>query len=130
MSPQIEEKKEFMSQLPYSSVVESLMYGKVCIRPNIAYTVSFVSRYMTNLYKAKLQAMKFIFKYSGDSTNVGMVFGRETYNVTSHVTRLCNLDYAGNLDHRKALNGYIFILGDSAISFRTTLQSIITFSTT
>ncbi|GJV02855.1 retrotransposon protein, putative, ty1-copia subclass [Tanacetum coccineum] len=39
---------ERMSKVPYANVVGSLMYLMVCTRPDIAYAVSVVSRYLTN----------------------------------------------------------------------------------
>jgi len=39
-------------------------------------------------------------------------------------------DYAGDLDRRRSLLGYIFTLCNSAISWKATLQSIVALSTT
>ena len=41
-------KGEDVSQLEYSRVIESLMYVKSCTRPDIAYTLSKLSRYTSN----------------------------------------------------------------------------------
>ncbi|GJT93061.1 retrotransposon protein, putative, ty1-copia subclass [Tanacetum coccineum] len=40
---------ERMSKVPYANAVGSLMYLMVCTRPDIAYAVSIVSRYLANL---------------------------------------------------------------------------------
>ena len=45
------EEEEEMSRVPYASAVRSLMYTIVCTGPNLAYTVSIVSRFMSNLRK-------------------------------------------------------------------------------
>ncbi|GJV80978.1 retrotransposon protein, putative, ty1-copia subclass [Tanacetum coccineum] len=39
---------ERMSKVPYANVIGSLMYLMVCTRPDIAYVVSIVSRYLAN----------------------------------------------------------------------------------
>jgi hypothetical protein len=39
---------EYMSRVPYSSDVGSLMYAMVFSRPNLSYAMSLVSRYMAN----------------------------------------------------------------------------------
>jgi hypothetical protein len=39
---------EYMSKVPYFSVVGSLMDVMVCSRPDLSYAMSLVSRYMTN----------------------------------------------------------------------------------
>ena len=46
--PQTEEEKEKMTSIPYANAVGSLMYAMVCTRPDLAYAVSMVSRYMHN----------------------------------------------------------------------------------
>ena len=43
---QLESEKEYMSHVPYTSVVGSLMYAMVCTRPNLAQAISVMSRYM------------------------------------------------------------------------------------
>ena len=47
MCPKTHEDIEYMSRVPYSSTVGSLMYVLVCTRTDIAHAVGFVSRYMT-----------------------------------------------------------------------------------
>jgi len=37
-----------MVSTPYASGVGSIMYGMVCSRPDLAYAVSIVSRFMAN----------------------------------------------------------------------------------
>jgi hypothetical protein len=39
---------EYMSKVPYSSVVRSLMYAMVCSRPDLSHAMSIVARYMSN----------------------------------------------------------------------------------
>ncbi|KAG8475193.1 hypothetical protein CXB51_031757 [Gossypium anomalum] len=46
LSPQSDDEIEYMSHVPYSSAVGSLMYPMVCLRPDLSYAVSAVSRYM------------------------------------------------------------------------------------
>ena len=40
-----------MQQIPYALAIGSLMYAQVCTRPNIAYIVSMLGRYLSNLRK-------------------------------------------------------------------------------
>ena len=45
--------EEEMSRVLYASAVGSLMYGMVCTRADLAYTVSIVSRFMSNAKKQR-----------------------------------------------------------------------------
>ncbi|KAH9327563.1 hypothetical protein KI387_007741, partial [Taxus chinensis] len=48
MCPRIEQERIEMSKVPYSLAVCSLMYVKVCTRPDIAHAVRAVSRFMSD----------------------------------------------------------------------------------
>ena len=66
---------EYMSKFPYASIVGSLMYAMVYIRPDIAHAVGVVSRYMNNPGKEHWVAVKSILKYLRSTTNQALCFG-------------------------------------------------------
>jgi hypothetical protein len=57
-SPSTDSEFEYMSKVPYSSVVGSLMYAMVCSRSDLSYAMSSVSRYMTNPGKEHWNVVK------------------------------------------------------------------------
>nr|GFA22772.1 hypothetical protein [Tanacetum cinerariifolium] len=59
---------ERMSKVSYANAVRSLMYLMVCMRPDIVYAVSVVSRYLMNSGKNHWEAVKRILKYLRDYT--------------------------------------------------------------
>ena len=46
--PKSDKEKEEMRDVPYASAVGSLMYAMVCTRPDSAYAVGMVSRFLSN----------------------------------------------------------------------------------
>ena len=46
--PKTLEEEKMMRQVPYASVVGSLMYAMLCSRPDICYSVGIVSRHELN----------------------------------------------------------------------------------
>jgi hypothetical protein len=46
--PKTVKETEDMSKVPYARAVGCLMYAMVCIKPNLAYAISVVSKYMAN----------------------------------------------------------------------------------
>lgn len=62
-SPKSDNEREEMKNIPYSSVVGSLMYGMTCTRPDIAFAMCVVSRYMSDLGKPHWEAVKWILRY-------------------------------------------------------------------
>ncbi|XP_060195083.1 secreted RxLR effector protein 161-like [Lycium barbarum] len=126
--PKSEEDIERMCTIPYASVVGNLMYAMVCTRPDLAFVVSMVSRYMPNLVKDHWNAVKWILRYVKGSVDIGLVFDRDkasSYDVVGFV----NSDYGGDLDHMRSIFGYIFSLCSGAISWKAQLQSIAALST-
>ena len=46
--PKTQKEVDMMRQVPYASIVGSLMYAVLCTRPNICYLVGMVNRYQSN----------------------------------------------------------------------------------
>ena len=46
--PQNDIERDYMKAIPYSLVVGSLMYVQVCTRPNIAFVVGMLGRYLSD----------------------------------------------------------------------------------
>ena len=55
-----------------------------------------------------------------------MEFGRREDTLSGYV----DSDYAGDLDQRRSLNGYMFTIGGGVVSWKATLQPTIALSTT
>ncbi|KAG8498939.1 hypothetical protein CXB51_005359 [Gossypium anomalum] len=126
LSPQSDDEIEYMSHVPYSSAVGSLMYAMVCSRPDLSYAVSAVSRYMANPGKEHWKAVQWILRYLRGTTDVCLQFGRTEDGVIGYV----DADFAGDLDRRRSLTGYVFTIGGCAISWKATLQTTVALSTT
>ena len=125
--PQSMDEVEHMSKVPYASAVGSIMYAMVCTRPDIAQSVSVVSKYMANPGKRHWEAVKWILRYLKGAPDVGLTFRKsEGISILGYV----DSDYAGDLDRRRSTTGYIFTLVGSAVSWKSTLQSIVALSTT
>ncbi|GJZ49158.1 retrotransposon protein, putative, ty1-copia subclass [Tanacetum coccineum] len=88
---------ERMSKVPYENAVGSLIYLMVCTRPDIAYVVSVVSRYLANPSKNHWEAVKWILKYLRGTANVRLVYGTDRGNHVD-VTGFVDSDYAKDPD--------------------------------
>ncbi|KAG8491178.1 hypothetical protein CXB51_014420 [Gossypium anomalum] len=126
LSPQSDDEIEYISHVPYSSVVGSLMYAMVCSRPDLSYLVSTVSRYMVDPSKEHWKAVQWILRYLRGTTDVCLQFGRTRDGVIGYV----DADFAGDLDRRRSLTGYVFTIRGCAISWKATLQTTVALSTT
>ena len=97
------EKKDIASTI-YSSAFGSLMYAMVYTRPNIAYAVGVVNRFMINPGKDHWEAVKWIFRYLRGSSKLCLTFGDSKPVLEGYV----DADWTGDLDGRKSTSGYLF----------------------
>ena len=62
--PQDENERVEMEKVPYGSAVGSLMYAQVCTRPDIAFVVNALGRYLSNPglnhWKAVTKVMRYL----------------------------------------------------------------------
>ncbi|GKB23082.1 transposable element [Tanacetum coccineum] len=126
-APQTEAEIEYMSRIPYASAVGSLMYAMICTRPDIAHAMSVVSRYMAHPGKEHWNAVKRIFRYLKEASDVGLIYGGDREYI---VAGYSDSDYATDLDARRSLTGYVFTIGNSVVSWKATLQPSVALSTT
>ncbi|CAH9088439.1 unnamed protein product [Cuscuta epithymum] len=124
--PTTEKEKASMSNIPYSSVVGSLMYAMVCTRPDIAHSVGLVSRYLSNPGKVHWDAVKWIFRYLRGTSKLCLCYGGGKLVLEGYT----DADMAGDLDSRKSTSGYVFTLSGGAISWQSKLQKCVALSTT
>ncbi|KAK4388108.1 Retrovirus-related Pol polyprotein from transposon TNT 1-94 [Sesamum angolense] len=68
-SPKTESETEHMKSVPYSNAIGSVMYLMVSTRPDIAYAVSCLSRYMSNAGLPHWEALKWLLRYLKGSIN-------------------------------------------------------------
>ncbi|GKV44046.1 hypothetical protein SLEP1_g51275 [Rubroshorea leprosula] len=111
LCPRSNEDFEYMSRVPYSNAVGSMMYAIVCTRLDISHAISVVSRYMSNLGKEHWTAVKWVLRYLKGTTTTCLEFKRDGTYVQAYV----DSDYVGDVDRRRSLIGYVFTLSGSAI---------------
>lgn len=90
-NPQSDDERAQMAKVPYASACGSLMYAMVATtRPDIAFAVGVVSRYMANPGKRHWKAIKGILRYRKGSQDVCICFGKQNAkSAWIHGFRLC-----------------------------------------
>lgn len=104
-----------MESTPYANGVRNIMYGIVCSRPNLAYGVSIVSRFMENPGQVHWEALKWVLRYLNGSLKSGLKYTRSTQE-EDVLEDFVDSDYAGNVDTRKSLLDFVFTFFGEAIS--------------
>ncbi|KAL0300058.1 UNVERIFIED_CONTAM: Retrovirus-related Pol polyprotein from transposon TNT 1-94 [Sesamum angustifolium] len=65
-----------MKNIPYSNAIGSIMFLMVCTRPDIAYSISCLSRYMSNAGLPHWEALKWLLRFLNGSANRGLMFSK------------------------------------------------------
>ena len=120
-----------MSHVLYASAVGSLMYAMVCTRPDIAHAVGVLSRYMSKPGKEHWTTVKRVSRYLRGTASYGLCYkGRLGLDRVDDKHGIVDADWAGDLDCRRSISGYVFNLFGGAISWMRKRQAIVAISTT
>jgi hypothetical protein len=122
------EEEMYMSKVPYACAVGNLMYAMVCTRPDIAYAVSVVSRFMSKPDKEHWKVMQWILHYLRGTNTYGWIFDQRAVN-PGQVVGYSDSNFARDLDYRCSITGYVFQLCGSRISWKATLKHTVALST-
>lgn len=115
-----------MQKIPYASAVGSLMYAQVCTRPDIAFIVGMLGRYLSNPGMDHWKAVKCVMRYLQRTKEYMLTYRRSD---KLEVIGYSDSDFAGCQDSRKSTSGYIYLLAGGAISWRSAKQTLIASST-
>nr|CAN65883.1 hypothetical protein VITISV_017046 [Vitis vinifera] len=115
-----------MQKIPYASAVGSLMYAQVCTRPDIAYIVGMLGRYLSNPGMDHWRAAKRVMRYLQRTKEYMLTYRRLDQ---LELIGYSDSDFAGCQDSRRSTSGYIYLLAGGAISWRSAKQTLVTSST-
>ncbi|CAI7877174.1 unnamed protein product [Closterium sp. NIES-53] len=109
---------------PYAELVGCLMYLMTCIRPNLAFPLSVLSRFVaTGRHRlVHWTAAVRVAKYLATTSGMGLVLGgTQPVVLTGH----CDSSYADDVETHRSTQGYCFSLGAGAVSWRSTRSSFV-----
>ncbi|XP_062080405.1 secreted RxLR effector protein 161-like [Humulus lupulus] len=127
-APKTDNERKNMEKIPYAEAIGSVMYSMISTRPDIAYAVSVLSRYMENPGEEHWKGVKWLLRYLKETSNLGLKFDKT--GLKTHLEGYVDADYASNRDTRKSITSYCFQLNGCCISWKVQLQQVVALSTT
>nr|CAH65753.1 OSIGBa0123D13.2 [Oryza sativa] len=118
-------KRIARNQLEYSQIIGSLMYLASAIRPDISFAVSKLSRFTSNPGDDHWRALERVMRY----LKVTMELGLQYTGYHAVLEGYSDSNWISDVDEIKATSGYVFTLGGSAVSWRSSKQTILMRST-
>ncbi|CAI7929939.1 unnamed protein product [Closterium sp. NIES-54] len=107
---------------PYLELVGCLMYLMTCTRPDLAYPLSLLARYVApgRHRKVHWDAAKWVLRYLCSTSGMGLVLGgRARVVLTGHA----DASWVDDLTTQWSSQGYTFSLGSGSVSWRSTRSS-------
>ncbi|KAG8641013.1 hypothetical protein MANES_13G092690v8 [Manihot esculenta] len=114
-----------VDETQYRSVIGSMRY-LVHTRPDLAYSVGVMSRYMETPNSSHLTAVKQILRYVRGTLNYGCVYQKGQPSL--ELVGFSDSDMAGDIDDRKSTTGVIYFLGNNPITWVSQKQKIVALS--
>ncbi|CAA0841943.1 cysteine-rich RLK (RECEPTOR-like protein kinase) 8 [Striga hermonthica] len=112
----------------YRSIVGGLRY-LVHTRPDIAFAVGYVSRFMEDPREDHWAAVKRLLRYVKGTVDQGIIFPKTGDGSELRLTVFSDADMAGDIDGRKSTSGVLVFLGSAPISWQSLKQKIVALST-
>ena len=125
-NPSIDKEKEDMRIVLYALVVGSLIYVMVCTRPDIAYAVGVVSRFLSNPGILHWETVKWIMRYLRDTSKLKLTLESGKPVLIGYT----DLDMVGDVDNRRSTSGYLMTFSGGVVSWQSRLQKCVALSTT
>ncbi|CAI7773451.1 unnamed protein product [Closterium sp. NIES-54] len=107
---------------PYPELVGCLMYLMTCTRPDLAYPLSLLARYVAPSRHRKVHwdAAKRVLRYLCSTSGMGLMLGgRARVVLTGHA----DASWVDDLATQRSSQGYTFSLGSGSVSWRSTRSS-------
>jgi hypothetical protein len=110
----------------YAEAVGMLMYLATCTRPDLAYSVGVLARYMARPRVEHWRRLKSVVQYLKGMTQLGLCYGPDAAEPQGY----SDADYAADMDTRRSTTGYVFCFAGGAIAWNSKLQSTVAASST
>lgn len=119
------EEAEVNSKVPYRRLICSLMYLAVTTRPDISYSVSYLSRYLDCPTTQAWKAAQRILRYLSGTREAGLFFKKKPPSLVGW----CDADWGGDRRTRRSVSGFVAFHCGNPISWFSKKQNCVALST-
>jgi hypothetical protein len=95
-------------------------------RPDMAFAVGYLSRFMEDPRQEHMAAMKHLLRYVAGTIDYGLTYSRS--NGELQLVGYSDSDMAGDIDDRKSTSGILYFLGDSPVAWQSQKQRVVALS--
>jgi hypothetical protein len=110
-------------EYPYLSAIGALMYLANNTRPDIAFVVNLLARYSASPTKRHWTGIKNILRYIHGTVDLGLFYER---NQDPSLVGYTDAGYLSDLHNGRSQTGFVFLNGRTAISWKSSKQTLVT----
>lgn len=119
-----------MADVPYRYAVGCLNYIACWTRPDIQHAVSYVSQFLERPSKEHWGAVKRILRYLRGTSTYGLCYQSNVPDPDFTLMGYADADWAGDMETRKSLSAYCFLLSSAVVNWSSKKQSSVALSST
>ena len=102
------------------------MWGQLATRPDLAFSVSLLARFQSNLGIEHWNALMHVVGYIKNTIDLGLTYSRDSeISLMAYV----DADYGRCRDTRRSTSGYVFIMAGGAVAWSSKRQATVALST-
>ncbi|OWZ19134.1 polyprotein [Phytophthora megakarya] len=105
-----------MRSKPYPSLIECLLYLTICTRPDVAYVVAQLSRFLDNPGLEHWRAAIRVLRYLKTTREFGIA---EAYT---------DADWGSNIDDRRSVSGVLVMIGNAPVVLKSKFKRTVALS--
>jgi hypothetical protein len=121
-------KLDQSSHAQFRNCIGSLLYLACWTRPDIAFAVSELSRFVSSPCEKHWEAAKHLMRYIKGTRNFGLTYclpnGSGSEDKPNLLWGYVDSDWAGCPDSRRSTSGYVLMMNGAAVSWKSKRQSV------
>lgn len=121
----LDKSEELADATKYRSLVGGILYLAVSVRPDLAVSAAILGRKFAKPSERDWSAAKRVLRYLKQTRNYYLYLGAGEDQMLLGYT---DSDWADDIETRRSTSGFVFLLGDGAISWASRRQSCVTLS--
>ena len=111
---------------PYQSAIGSLMYLMVGTRPDLAFCVGRLAKFVSCPTELHWECVKRVLRYLIHTKELGLVYGGTKADLTPEV--FVDADWAGDEEGRVSMSGYVAMMDGAAVAWNARPQEVVALS--
>ena len=127
--PTTKDKKAVMMNVPYRELIGALTWIAVVSHPDIAFMTTYLAWFNANPGLTHWKAAKHVLQYLNGTKQHYLMLGLQSSNL-NELTVFTDSDWGHDIVNQHLVSGYVFMLGDSATSWKAKQQPTVAASST